>query len=426
MTVGGAKAEQTPPNGMEHVNSGSVAWSVTEPPASPPRGHSETTGSFPAHPEDPLISSGTGLTTDLELSGHKVAREMLAEMLATPVVISPEERYLCGHYLAYLLGGSGRRGIFLRRPFDSRNSDRARLLLAMTWLSCVEPTDEAIGRAAALLDGRPEVRAALNPVVVIKYLASRDGPSRRKRFRQVRKRLQEASTYARKTMLDDKGVLNPGMMPRTLDDLATIAPPRDSLDAHRVSLWNRVAEVWRKEGDFRHAVLRYATRSDDLGTVSAGLWPEVVYPLIERAHWQRTFRPRHEALWDYVVGKLLRIPVPGVRLDRMMIVVIPREVAEQLDEDLFAFVDDPHLEEDEAEPLRDPDGRSESSHLRRSHHPPRRGAERRRTTRQGEGPSLAARPFLVQRADPPRTVGRGDGGAGAVPTGPACSTGASP
>ena len=46
-------------------------------------------------------------------------------------------------------------------------------------------------------------------------------------------------------MLDANGVLNPGMMPRTLDDLARIAPPRDTLDAHRVSLWNRVADVWR-------------------------------------------------------------------------------------------------------------------------------------------------------------------------------------
>ena len=219
----------------------------------------------------------------------------------------------------------------------------------MTWLSCVEPTDEAIERASALLEDRPDVRAALSPVVVIKYLASRDTFGKRKRFRQVRKRLQEASAYARKAMLDANGVLNPGMMPRTLDDLAMIAPPRDTLDAHRVSLWNRVAEVWRQEDDFRQAVLRYATRSDHLDTVSADLWPEVVYPLIEHAHWQRTFRPRHEAIWDYVVGKLLHVPVPGVRLDRMMVIAIPLEVAEQLDLDLFAFVDDPQLDEDEDE-----------------------------------------------------------------------------
>jgi serine/threonine-protein kinase len=153
-------------------------------------------------------------------------------------------------------------------------------------------------------------------------------------------------------MLDAKGVLNPGLMPRTLDDLAMIAPPCAALDAHRVSLWNRVREVWREEDDFRRAVLRYATGSDHLDASSTGLWPEVVYPLIEHAHWQRTFRPRLEALWDYVVGKLLRVPVPGVRLDRMMVIAIPLDVAEQLDEDLFAFADDTRIEEawEEASP----------------------------------------------------------------------------
>ena len=147
-------------------------------------------------------------------------------------------------------------------------------------------------------------------------------------------------------MLDSKGVLNPGLMPRTLDDLRRIAPV-DRLDAHRVSLWNRVAEVWREEEDFREALLGYATRSDHCDTASADLWPEVLYPLIEHAHWQRTFRPRHEAIWDFVVGKLLHVPVAGVRLDRMMVIAIPLEVAEQLDLDLSTFVDEPEIAEEE-------------------------------------------------------------------------------
>jgi serine/threonine-protein kinase len=147
-------------------------------------------------------------------------------------------------------------------------------------------------------------------------------------------------------MLNARGELNPGLMPRTLADLAMIAPPRDSLDAHRVSLWNRVSDVWRQDDKFRQAVLRYATRSDQLDAGSADLWPEVVYPLIERAHWQRTFRPRYEALWDYVVGKLLRVPLAGVRLDRMMIIAIPVEVAEQLDLDLSTVVDEAQFSDD--------------------------------------------------------------------------------
>jgi len=138
------------------------------------------------------------------------------------------------------------------------------------------------------------------------------------------------------------------LMPRTLDDLRLIAP-RDTLDAERVSLWNRVAEVWRQQDDFRRALLGYATRSNQGDTASVDLWPEVVYPLIEQAHWQRTFRPPHEAIWDYVVGKLLRVPVAGVRLDRMMIIAIPLEVAEQLDLDLSTFVDEPELDEEATE-----------------------------------------------------------------------------
>jgi serine/threonine-protein kinase len=351
LTTGDVSSDRTPANGTPRVDAGTMApGSRDGRPAAPPR-HSGTAASPPPGPDERLASSATSRAKEPGSRGHEVAREMLTTMLATPIVISPEERYLCGHYLAYLLGGSRRRGILLRRPLDARNADRARLLLAMTWLAGVEPTEEAIEHASTLLEDRPDVRAALSPVVVIKYLASRDTDGKRKRFRQIRKRLQEASAYAQKTMLDVNGVLNPGMMPRTLDDLALIAPRRDTLDAHRVSLWNRVTEVWRKEDDFREAVLRYATRSADLDQVSAGLWPEVVYPLIERAHWQRTFRPRHEALWDYVVGKLLRVPVPGVRLDRMMVIAIPLEVAKQLDEDLFAFVDDPTLEEDDAAPV---------------------------------------------------------------------------
>ncbi len=349
LTVGDRKAERTPANGTGRVDPGPIVMSATEPPPSALPRHPDANGAPPSPSKDPLEPAGTGRATASGSHGHPVAREMLEKILETPIVISPDERYLCGHYLAYLLGGSRRQGIFLRRPLDARNADRARLLLAMTWLSCVEPTDEAIERAGALLEDRPDVRAALSPVVVIKYLASRDTFGKRRRFREVRGRLKDASAYARKAMLDAKGVLNPGLMPRTLDDLAMIAPPRDTLDAHRVSLWNRVAEVWRQEGDFRQAVLRYATRSDHLDGISADLWPEVVYPLIEHAHWQRTFRPRLEAIWDYVVGKLLHVPVAGVRLDRMMVIAIPLEVAEQLDEDLSAFVEDPRLDEDEDE-----------------------------------------------------------------------------
>ncbi len=339
LTVGDRKAGRVSANGHGPV----VMSPIETPPSGLPRW--SRPAASPPPPKDPPERAEPGRPAARDPHDHPVAREMLAKVLETPFVLSPKQRFLCGHYLAYLLGGSRRRGFFLRRPLDARNADRARLLLAMTWLSSLEPTDEEMGRAAALLDDRPDVRAAINPVVVMKYLATRDTLGKRRRFREIRRRLRDASTYARKAMLDARGTLNPGLMPRTLDDLALMAPARSALSGDRVSLWNRIAEVWREQPDFRRAVLRYATRSDQLDGVSADLWPEVVYPLIEHAHWQRTYRPRLEAIWDYVVGTLLNVPVPGVRLDRMMVVVIPVEVAEQLDEDLSSFVEAPRLDE---------------------------------------------------------------------------------
>ncbi len=227
----------------------------------------------------PIAATG-GVTV---LVRSPLVRRMLEAVLADPILLSPEERYLTGHYLAYLLSGSRRRGLLLRRPMEPRNADRARLLLAMTHATLAGPTEEALRDAVALLDQRIEVRAALSPVVVAKYLASRGSPPQRRIFRQTRKAIAEASPYAQKRMVDAKGILNPGLMPQRLEDLQKIAPPRTEVDDVLVERWNRVAEVWRAEPKFREAVLRYATKGAHRDPASMALWPEVVYPLIERA-----------------------------------------------------------------------------------------------------------------------------------------------
>jgi len=276
-----------------------------------------------------------------------LAAEMLHSVLDAPMILSPDERYLCGHYLAYLLGAARRQGIFLRRPLDPRNADRARLMLAMTWLMSAGPGEENVAKAAKLLDTRPEIRPALNPIVVMKYLACRDTPTKRKRFRVARKQLQDASSHAMKAMLDPNGILNPGLMPQNFEDLHKIAPARSEVDDLLVTRWNRVAEVWRTDFDFRQSVLRYATSRASKDPASIDLWPEVVYPLIERARWQRAFRPRHEALFDYVSAKVLRLPDAGVRMDRMIVKAVPVQVAEELVAEFAGFVEDPLLEDDE-------------------------------------------------------------------------------
>ncbi len=128
---------------------------------------------------------------------------MIADVVAEPITLSADERYFCGHYLAYLLGGSRRRGFLRRRPLDPLNADRARL-------DAGDDLDDDRGagrrasstRAAELLESRYDVRPSLSPIVVTKYLATRDTPAKRKAFRQARKRLQEASPTPRAT--DDR------------------------------------------------------------------------------------------------------------------------------------------------------------------------------------------------------------------------------
>src|SRR5262249_43553633 len=138
-----------------------------QPPVRDPAFRDEPTGPAPVStkglmdtPSAPILRAEPASVEAPAHSTAKVssplAREMLETVLAQPMMLPPSDRYLCGHYLAYLLGGSRRQGLLLRRPLDPRNADRSRLLLAMTWLMTVGANDENIARAAELLDERPE------------------------------------------------------------------------------------------------------------------------------------------------------------------------------------------------------------------------------------------------------------------------------
>ena len=315
-----------------------------------------------AHPSGALaiasVASTGGVTA---LIRSPLARRMLEVVLAEPVLLSAQERYLHGHYLAYLLSGSRRQGLFLRRPLEPRNADRGRLLLGLTYAIIAGGGEEAVREAASLLDERIEVRSILSPIVVAKYLTSRESPGRRKLFRQTRKALAEASKYAQKHMIDAKGVLNPGLMPQRLEDLQLLAPPRDDVDDVLVERWNRVTEVWRNEVEFRTAVLRYATAKAYRDPASAALWPEVVYPLIERARWHRRIRPRTEAVWDYVCGRL-RVPDAGVAFDRVLNRSVPAPLRTDLDNEMRLFTDSPRLEDVDSDPFA-PSSRDQADRL---------------------------------------------------------------
>jgi serine/threonine-protein kinase len=293
----------------------------------------------------PALAAPPASAADLVTS--PLVRKMLRTVLAEPVILSADERYLMGHYLAYLLIGWRRRGILLRRPLDRRNADRARFIVAMTYSLACGPTEEALSEAASLLDQRIEVRPALSPVIVAKYLTWREAAPRRRLFRQTRQALSEKSAYAQKSMTDARGLLNPGLVPHSLDDLRKLAPARTVVDDVLVERWNLLAEVWRDHPDFRTAALRYASRQAYRDPASQALWPEVVYPLIELARWQRRFRSRAETLWDALVGRLFHLGDAGPELDRLLTRSVPARVVAQIDDSVNLLVKKPPPDEEE-------------------------------------------------------------------------------
>jgi serine/threonine-protein kinase len=284
-----------------------------------------------------------------DLVASPLVRQMLRRVLDEPVMLSADERYLMGHYLAYLLIGARRRPLLKRRESDRRNADRARFLLAMTYALASGPTEEAVQEAARLLDERIDVRPALSPVVVAKYLGWRETVPRTRLFRQTRKALQETSTYAREHMLGSKGMLNPGLVPQTLDDLRKVAPARTEVDDVLVERWNRLADAWRDHPEFRDAALRFTSRQAHRDPASQALWPEVVYPLIELARWQRRSRPWAERLWDGVVGKILHIGDAGTELDRLLARSVSAQVVAQIDDSVNELARRPPRSEEDVE-----------------------------------------------------------------------------
>jgi serine/threonine-protein kinase len=143
-------------------------------------------------------------------------------------------------------------------------------------------------------------------------------------------------------------------MPVKLADLNLLAPERSDVDDVLVERWNRVSEVWREHAEFRNAVLRYATSNAHRDPASTALWPEVVYPLIERARWHRRIRSRTEAIWNYIGGRFLHLPDAGVALDRVIDRVVPAPLVAELDESMNLLIEDPRLDDDQADPFAPP------------------------------------------------------------------------
>src|SRR5262249_41364871 len=89
LTVGDRNAPLIPANGRARVDPGPVVMSALEsPPTGIPR-FSDNAGPPPSPPEAPRESPGSDRATGSGPCSHPIAREMLAKVLDTPIVISP-------------------------------------------------------------------------------------------------------------------------------------------------------------------------------------------------------------------------------------------------------------------------------------------------------------------------------------------------
>ena len=178
-SVGGLKADFTSSNGTGRVEPAAKVPSATEPPprcfpgTRTARGLCRLAPKIPSSRPEPAVHRLWGRTTTRSLARCSRRCSPRRSSFRRKSAISAVTTWRT------FWAARGGEGYFSRRPLDAKNADRARLLLAMTWLSCVGPTQEAIERVSQLLEDRPDVRAALSPVVVIKYLASRDTPAKR-------------------------------------------------------------------------------------------------------------------------------------------------------------------------------------------------------------------------------------------------------
>lgn len=325
---GAANTEQAAPafdmGTLAELGEGRKAEPATEPPSQRPA--PTAVAPQPVAPQ-PAAFSGAEAA---DLASSPLVRKMMRTILAEPVLLNAEERYLYGYYLAYLLVGSRRKVFFGRKTLERLNADRARLVLALTYALNAPDSEAAVAEAAQLFDQQVEVRPALNPAVLAKFLVWRESPGQRRTLRRFRKAIQDSSRYVRERMTDERGAVSIGLIPRSLDDLRLLAPEREVGD-DLVERWNRLADAWREQPEVRDAVLRYAGGAAYRDPSAVAMWSEVVYPLVEIARWQRSREGAFRGGLRLFTSRVLGIPDSAERLHRMLTRHLEVRVVEQLD-----------------------------------------------------------------------------------------------
>lgn len=241
----------------------------------------------------------------VNIISEPIVRELVRMIEDEPLALDPTERSLAGGWVADLIMDQPR-GWALGRGGSVRNdsAELARALLALTSSVVSNGSEPSIARAGNLIERGYEVRHGLSPLILGRYLAIRETPPGLELLRKVRKELVLNYEVVADAWMDDQGHLLPNRLPRDWQNLVDLETDLPKVSRERLRLWNRLADLWAENPDFRRAVLRASAPWLAKEPAVLRFWPEVVEPL-----WLEAIRRRDDPTW----ARRLALLTPGAR-----------------------------------------------------------------------------------------------------------------
>lgn len=226
----------------------------------------------------PPVESATprprpGQRPSIDIISEPLVRELMRIVEDEPLQLDPVERPLAGKWLADLIidqpqgwsiAGSG--------GLQSESAELGRAILALTSSVVAGGSAASITRAAQLIERGLEVRQALSPLVVGRYIAIRETPPGVELLRKIRRELVINYPSVADRWMDEEGHLLPNRLPRDWNQLAR----QESGKPRASHPWKRIADAWAANPDFRQTVLKYSAPWLLEEKAVARFWPEVV------------------------------------------------------------------------------------------------------------------------------------------------------
>lgn len=229
----------------------------------------------------------------VDIIPEPLVRELVRIVEDEPLALDPTERSLAGNWLAEIIMDQPRHWTLGDGGHVSNvSAELARALLALTSSVVAGGTDVSIHRAAKLVERGMEVRHALSPLILGRYIAIRETPPGVELLRRIRKELVVNHAPVANIWLDDEGHLLPNQLPRDWNNLVEVETGTPKVSRERLRLWNRLADLWAENPDFRKAVLRFSAPWLVKQPAVLRFWPEVVEPL-----WSEALSRRDDPNW---------------------------------------------------------------------------------------------------------------------------------